>query len=179
MCDKEIEYIEKYRTYTGFKDCNGYNNTRGGDGKSYLKFDEQEVIEYHIGNGHIAGITAKHYGVDPGTIQKILEKHNIKWLSSFEITESRFLQNYGGLVQMDFDCCHIVDIYKTPNEAIRNNPEYKAGTLSIAYGIGSKTHHAYGYTWYRLYELPEEYKPLLDEYIDSDTIEIDETMLDF
>jgi len=36
LCEKEKYYIEKFRTYIGFSDCNGYNATIGGDGKPYL-----------------------------------------------------------------------------------------------------------------------------------------------
>lgn len=87
LCNKEKYYIEKYRTYVGFDDCNGYNATLGGDGKSYLQLDENDVVKAHIENDYIAGHTAKIFNVDPGTIKKILTKHNIKWLSAKEIVD--------------------------------------------------------------------------------------------
>lgn len=98
LCELEKYYIEKYRTYVGYKDCNGYNATLGGDGKCYLKFDEEEVIRVHIQNDYISGRTAKYFGVDRDTIQKILKKHNVKWFSSSEITEMEFIRKYGGVI---------------------------------------------------------------------------------
>jgi hypothetical protein len=38
-CEKEIYYINKYRSYVGFKDCNGYNMTLGGDGPHFADYD--------------------------------------------------------------------------------------------------------------------------------------------
>ena len=32
LLEREIYYIDKYRSYVGFDDCNGYNMTLGGDG---------------------------------------------------------------------------------------------------------------------------------------------------
>lgn len=180
LCEAEKYYINKYRTYIGFFDCNGYNCSLGGDGRSYLNLDEQEVIRIHKENEYIVGRTANYFGVDPKSIEKILIKNNIGWLNRFEITEKNFIKQYGGLLQIDIDNGYIVDIYKTPYDALQKNPKYKAGTLSMAYGSGSKTHKAYGYVWYRLYELPKEYKPLLEEYcINSDNLEIDDTMLNY
>ena len=179
LCDAERYYVSLYRTYIGFEDCNGYNGTLGGDGKSYLDLDESEVIRTHIENGYIAGKTAAVFGVDRKSIEKILYKHNVKWLSDIEITELKFLEKYGGVVQLDYYADCIIDIYKTPRYVLENYPEYRYKTLKYSLNQNHPTHHAYGYTWYRLYELPEEYKPLLDEYINSDNLEIDETMLDF
>lgn len=48
VCEREIYWIDKLRTYVGFEDCNGYNGTLGGDGKKYLNLDEDEVIDYHL-----------------------------------------------------------------------------------------------------------------------------------
>lgn len=45
--EREIYWIDYYRTYIGFQDCNGYNMTLGGDGTSnpYLFSTQQEVNE--------------------------------------------------------------------------------------------------------------------------------------
>lgn len=179
LCNKEVEYIAKYRTYIGFKDSNGYNATIGGEGSPLHNLDEQEVISIHKKNNYIIGNTAKYFGVDLKVIKKILHKYNIKWLSSLEFAEMEFLKQYGGVVQFDYDMTHVIDIFNSPRNVIDKNPDYSHKTLHLKLNPNHPTHHAYGYTWYRLYELPEEYKPLLDEYINSDNLEIDETMLDF
>ena len=180
LCELEKFYIEKYRTYVGFDDCNGYNGTLGGDGKPYLNLDEDEVIRVHIENGYISGRTAKIFGCERGSIKKILAKHGIKWLSEVEITRLKFIQTYGGVVKFDSDCCEVISIYETPSDVLKENESYKEKTLRLAMAPSSKTHHAYGYTWYRLYELPEEYKPLLKEYyathIYEDSLEIDDNL---
>lgn len=31
LCEREQFYIQQYRSYVGFDDCNGYNATLGGD----------------------------------------------------------------------------------------------------------------------------------------------------
>lgn len=164
LCSKEREYIEKYRTYVGFGDCNGYNATLGGDGKSYIQLDEEEVIKTHMENGYISGVTAKIYHVDPWTIRKILQKHNIKWLSYQEITALKFKARYGGLVQIDNKNKCIVNIYTCPYEAVEKNPRFKHSTLKDAYSMGRENHNAYGFLWYRLSDLPDIYKDLLDKY---------------
>ena len=164
LCELEKYYIEKYRTYVGFENSAGYNATLGGDGKSYIKLDENEVILVHISNNYIAGITAKHFNVDVATIQKILKKHNIRWLSNNEITELRFRENYGGIIQIDKEKLYIEYIYDSPIKVLNKYSEYNKQTLLLAYTKNSKTHYAYGHYWYRLNELPEEYKPLLDDY---------------
>lgn len=162
LCDREKYYIEKYRAYVGYKDCKGYNGTLGGDGKSYLNLNEEKVINIHIQNNYIAGLTAKYFQVSPETIKKILLKHNIKWLSSSEICTLKFKQKYGGIIQMNDACTEIIGVYDSPSIIISLNPEFKQKTLKLAYTITSKTHKAYGYFWYRLNELPDKYKLLLE-----------------
>ena len=41
---KEKYYIDLFRTYIGFKDCNGYNMTPGGDSKGGSWFEEEDRI---------------------------------------------------------------------------------------------------------------------------------------
>lgn len=182
LCDKEKEYINKYRTYVGFKDCNGYNATLGGDGKSYLNLDENEVIRFHLNNGRFIGVTAKHFQCDKGSIEKILLKNNIDWLCTNEVMKSKFMKIYGGLVQLDNSCTRIVRIFDSPQDVYLEHPDFKVSSLSDAYRTNHKTHRYKNFIWYRLNELPDEYKPLLDDYykkyIDSDNLEIDDTMLE-
>ena len=164
LCERERYYIEKYRTYVGYEDCKGYNGTLGGDGKSYLNLDDDEVIKVHIQNSYIVGLTARHFQVASKTIEKILKKNGIKWLSNSELSTFKFKQEHGGLVKMNKKQDKILDIYDSPNVTISLNPTYKRKTLKLAYRTNSKTHQAYGYIWYRLNELPDEYKQLLEEY---------------
>lgn len=176
LCELEVYYIDKYRTFVGFDNCNGYNCTIGGDGKAFLNLDEDDVVNYHVNNGYMIGKTANYFGCDRKTIKNILEKHNIDWYSHADVANIEFYKKYGGLVQMNIDCTIILNIYNNPKEFYEFDSKYKYKTLSLAYFPSSKTHHAYGYTWYRLSELPEEYKPLLQEYyashLEEDSLEI-------
>lgn len=43
--ERERYWIKKYRTYLGFKDCNGYNMTLGGDASKALVLLEYEQVE--------------------------------------------------------------------------------------------------------------------------------------
>lgn len=37
LSDREVFYIQQYRSYVGFDDCNGYNATLGGDFKTTIE----------------------------------------------------------------------------------------------------------------------------------------------
>ena len=182
LCDKEKEYIALYRTYVGFKDCNGYNATLGGDGKSYLNLNDKEVISYHLNNGSVIGKTSKYFGCDEKSIAKILNNYDVDWLDFDDVIRKKFLLNYGGLVQLDRDCTRIIQIFDCPMDVREKYKDYKKTSLKNAYILGHGTNRYKNYTWYRLNELPEEYKPLLNEYyeriINDDNQEIDDLIFD-
>ena len=169
LCELEKYYIEKYRTYVHFENSNGYNCTLGGDGRQTRFFNEQEVIEYYYNNDMSVDKTSKHYDCDYRVINRILDANGIKRLSLREYIRNNYIVVYGGLVQMNLDKNKILQIYNHPKEVYEKYPDYKESGLSDAYRLNHKTHKYKGYTWYRLNELPEEYKPLLDEYYNSQT----------
>jgi group I intron endonuclease len=77
-CEREKFWIEYYRSYVGFPDCNGYNATLGGDGKSYISEQEkQEICQYYLSIGQVKK-TAQYFSHSEDTISKILREHNIK-----------------------------------------------------------------------------------------------------
>ena len=70
----EVYWINKYRSYIGFDDCNGYNATLGGDSKHYCDYDwVMELWTLGLNNKQIQEKT----GYDRGTIAKILENNGI------------------------------------------------------------------------------------------------------
>ena len=77
-CEREKFWIEHYRSYVGFSNCNGYNATLGGDGKNYISDQErQEICQYYLTVGQVK-LTAQHFSHSEDTISKILKENNIK-----------------------------------------------------------------------------------------------------
>lgn len=71
--DREIFYIEKYDSYE-----NGYNSTKGGDGRVInKKYDELKIIELYQ-NGKSSIEIGEIYNVSEATISRVLKKNNIK-----------------------------------------------------------------------------------------------------
>ena len=64
----ESFFIEQYRSYVGFDDCNGYNMTLGGDGTSGYKYTEeqkQNTKMYYLKNFGV-----EHQSQVPGFMEK-------------------------------------------------------------------------------------------------------------
>lgn len=156
--EREKYWINELRTYIGFKDCNGYNATLGGDGKPYLNLDEKEVINYHINNAfYITQKTAKFFNVDPVTIKKILNKHNVLYLKGYD---GRKMLNYiecGEIFQVDIKNKLIINIFTNTNEVLKHigNDKNEKHIINACNGMRG-SHYAYGYLWYRCKNLPQE-----------------------
>lgn len=70
--NKEMFYIEKYDSYK-----NGYNSTKGGDGRTInKKFDENKIIKLYK-NGKSTTEIAKIYNVSGATITRVLKRNKI------------------------------------------------------------------------------------------------------
>lgn len=71
--EKEIYYIEKYNSF-----ANGYNSTKGGDGRTInKKYNEVQIIkEYN--NGKSCSEIGKMFGVSYATISRVLKRLNVK-----------------------------------------------------------------------------------------------------
>ena len=77
---KEIYYIEKYNSYVK---NNGYNSTKGGDGRLINKIQNIEYVILEIKKGRFISDIAKEIGVHPYTIRRCLHKNGI--ISSREL----------------------------------------------------------------------------------------------
>lgn len=147
-CKREKYWIETMRTYIGFKDCNGYNATLGGDGKSYLNLDEEEIIKYHIEKScYSIGKTAKHFNVDNGTIRNILKKNNVIWLHYGDTFKMKTYLMHGGIYKIDYKSKMIVDIYGTYSDADNSVPIQKK-IYRACKNYHDCGHYACGYVWY-------------------------------
>lgn len=171
LCEREKYYISYFRTYVGFDDCNGYNLTLGGDGRPYINLDENEVIKYY--NSHNMSVTQaeKHFHVSFGTIAKILDKNHIKRMPP-KTSDEYYVHMYGGIVMMDYNGYTIIDIMDSPRQF---HEKYNFDVAGIKKAIskesGYKSGRAQHYLWYRLNELPKEYKPLLEKYYQDKQLE--------
>lgn len=67
--EKEIEYIALYDSYK-----NGYNSTKGGDGRIINKIDHEEELLQMARNGTGAQELAELFGVNKATIFRTLHK---------------------------------------------------------------------------------------------------------
>lgn len=86
--EKEIEYIELYDSY-----YNGYNSTKGGDGRIVNKeYDVDEIIQ-----SYLSGVSTKElselYNVHPATIRRVI-KTKLKMGKKSRIDEDFIKDNY-------------------------------------------------------------------------------------
>lgn len=86
--EKEIEYIELYDSY-----YNGYNSTKGGDGRIVNKeYDVDEIIQ-----SYLSGVSTKElselYNVHPVTIRRVI-KTKLKMGKKSRIDEDFIKDNY-------------------------------------------------------------------------------------
>lgn len=146
---REQYWINKFRSYIGFEDCNGYNATLGGDGKPYLNLDEDEVIKYHINEAcYVIGKTSKQFNVDKFTIKKILQKYGITWMSTFDFNKNKTMSIHGGVYQIDPNNLDIIKCYNTIYDAKLYFNKPKSSNITEACIGKRKSHMAYGFLWY-------------------------------
>lgn len=163
-CEREQYWINKLRTYVHFEDCNGYNATLGGDGKSYLNLDEKEVIDYHTNEAcYVMGRTAEHFNVSKTTIKKILLKNNIYWIKNKDLNLLKSYEELGGILQVSPENKVVENIFESLSKAnIYMGKNECNGCISRACnGTRNGSHYAYGYLWYYgkdLLEIQDELK---------------------
>ena len=167
---REKYWIQQLNTYGS----NGYNATIGGDGKPYIQFTDNEIIEYHCSIAkYVAGRTASYFNIDPKSVKKILAKHNIKWLTCDECRDLLIKENGSFLCQIDPFTYSIISIYKSKSEANRRfnkNPNSGAICDSLSNRRGENT-TAFGFLWRYWRDIPDEQKLKInfDELFWSDT----------
>ena len=83
--EKEIYWIDFYRTSVLFKDCNGYNVKLGGQTNSVCKFSEKEVEEI------------VKYFKETGSITKTAQKFNCEYGTIYNIIAGKTYSNFSGI----------------------------------------------------------------------------------
>lgn len=132
--EREKYWINKKDTYK-----NGYNATKGGDGKRYL--DYNQLIEAYKKEQNISKISKK-YHCDAGYLSKILKENGIKVLSSSQIAKkkSRPVNQYSLNGQF-------IKTFLSAKEAIREGLHKTDGDSHIRDVCKGKRKTAYGYIW--------------------------------
>ena len=106
--EDEILYIQMYNTYH-----NGYNETLGGDGATYLELPESEICKFYLKNKNLS-LTAQQFGHDKITIKKVLCKNNIPL---FDLSTIMINVNSQAVVQIDPKTDEILQIFPSVAEA--------------------------------------------------------------
>ena len=71
----EMYYINKYRTYTGFKDCCGYNMTLGGDGgygKNSKQIDVYDKDMKYVTSYYSIEMAARDLNLQPANVSAVV-----------------------------------------------------------------------------------------------------------
>ncbi len=135
MSDREIYWIEYYSSFK-----NGYNATKGGDGKPFL---DRELIIKTYNEVHSALKVAQLLGHDHGSVLKILHENNIEVKNSKQTN----LNLYGkSIAQCDKETDEIIQVFPSIKAAaVAINKVEGHGHISAA--ANGKRPSAYGYKW--------------------------------
>ena len=143
--EKEIYYISLYNTFH-----NGYNLTKGGDGKQL--YNHELIINYYLNNEVTIVETAKQFNCHKDTVRDILKKKGIK---------TRILphKTYGNCnnpkrvscFQLDGTMVLTFDTVTNAGKWVFENKKcktYNSGVRGhISNAANGKTRSAYGYIW--------------------------------
>lgn len=140
--EREIYWINELETYGH----NGYNATKGGDGK--ILYDHNEIIElYNL--GYSTTKIAKKIGCDPSTVRKVLKANGIRSRGSSSMIDQFDLA--GNYIQT-FDSSLEVIEWLYDNEITKSKKDSIRGAISKC--CKKERKQAYGYKW-ALKNIPE------------------------
>ena len=136
-CEREIYWINYYKSYIGFQDSNGYNATLGGDSKRL--YDYQVLVKAYQELGTLKAVT-QMYHCDPETIKKALKEYNIPLKANNKL-------NCKSIKRIDPKTKE-EKIYASVTEAAEDFPEKPIETArkNISRALNHKT-TGYGYKW--------------------------------
>ncbi len=133
---REQYYIQYFDTFH-----NGYNETLGGDGATYLQLPEQEICQYYLTHG--LKETAQYFGHDKDTIDRVLYKNNIQRRTHSD--QMRLSTSYP-VAQIDPKTNEIVHIFSSVAEA-----ELATGnTKHISDVVNGKRKTCKGFIWKKI-----------------------------
>lgn len=136
--EREKYWIEKYGSFK-----NGYNATKGGDGKHYLDYDV--LIAAYQKNSNLKEIS-KIYNCDKTHLSHILKNHNVIVKNQKEVNQNK----YGHIIHQYDKKGNYLKSFPSAGEALREvSPMTKShgGTSHIMDVCKGKRKTAYGYIW--------------------------------
>lgn len=135
LSERESYWIDKLDTYK-----NGYNATRGGDGK--LLYDYKEIANKYKEIGAIYK-TANFFGCDPDTVRKACYEYNVKILKSYEVNRCKVVMLPDNIIFNNTTeaARYILSLNKSKTKNI------KSISSNIRRVCTKQRKTAYGYTW--------------------------------
>lgn len=131
---REQYWIEKLRTYIGFKDSVGYNATLGGDSRRLYNYNE--LADAYLALGTIKEV-AIQYNCDPKVVRNACREHNIPIKNAHNQKRIQRIDKNGN-----------EKIYSSITEAAKDIPNKAVETARKNISRGLNQHKmAYGYTW--------------------------------
>jgi len=137
--EREIYWIEYYRSYVGFEDCKGYNATLGGDSKRYYDYNKIAKKYLELQNEKE---TAKFFNCDIQTVKNACMENNIEMLPRIEVIKQKTSKR---VAKLDKDTLEILKIYDSISNAFRDLGHPKTGGISNV--CKGKSHTYLGYKW--------------------------------
>lgn len=131
--ERESYWIERLKTYGS----NGYNATKGGDGKKYYDYEEIAHKYQELGNEHK---TALFFGCCDDTVRMACRQHNISIVSDYT-------QYRKAVAKIDKDTNQMISIYPSIKEASLDNSNTDRNNSSIARACSGERQTALGYKW--------------------------------
>lgn len=146
LSEREIFWIEYYNTYGK----NGYNATKGGDGKQYL--DYQLIIDTYSKEQNASSV-ARILNITIDTVIKALKLNNIDLKKSADVIadtkrkEVKMLSKDGEFIKL-FSSGMEAAIFICKNEnIIYNIKKTKGMSCHISQVCNNKRQSAYGFKW--------------------------------
>ena len=150
-CKREEYWINHYRTYIGFSDCNGYNATLGGDGKQYI--DKRLIKEalQHCSFKTVEEI-AKDIGCCKDLVYDVARQNNIKLKTTHDIMRDKLKKQIN---QIDLLTGKILNTFESVQEACTYlkekdatiHSELNAMRSMISQCANGKKSKAFGFGW--------------------------------
>ena len=140
LSDRETYWIEKLGTYGS----NGYNATKGGDGKTLYNY--QEIIKLYQKIGTITEVSKK-LGCGIDIIRKVLDSNNINVEERKNSSKAREIEQYS----LNGELLNTFTSQREAGKYIKNSIETTNAIDKIASKIGDcanqKRKTAYKYIW--------------------------------